>query len=55
MQKGGSSDLIGFYQFKWVECSGATKKLVLKKEKEMLKNAVSVLKEWEKTHKIKQY
>ena len=55
MQKGGSSDLIGFIQFKWVEYSDATKKLSLKKEKEMLKDAVSVLKEWEKTHKIKSY
>ena len=55
MQKGGSSDLIGFHEFKWVEYSDATKKLPLKKEKEMLKSAVGVLKEWEKTHKIKLY
>jgi 8-oxo-dGTP pyrophosphatase MutT (NUDIX family) len=55
MQKGGSSELIGFHEFKWVEYSDASKKLPLKKEKEMLKSAVAVLKEWEKTHKIKLY
>jgi 8-oxo-dGTP pyrophosphatase MutT (NUDIX family) len=55
MQKGGTSEMIGFHEIKWVEYSDATKKLVLKKEKEMLKNAVAVLKEWEKTHKIKSY
>jgi hypothetical protein len=47
--------MIGFLEFKWVEYSDAAKKLGLKKEKEMLKSAVTVLKEWEKTHKIKQY
>ncbi len=55
MQKGGSSELIGFFAFKWMQYSDALKKLVLKKEKEVLKDAVGVLKEWEKTHKIKTY
>jgi hypothetical protein len=55
MQKGGVSEMIGFLEYKWVEYSDATKRLGLKKEKEMLKSAVGVLKEWEKTHKIKQY
>lgn len=55
MQKGGSSELIGFFTFKWMQYSDATKKLVLKKEKEILKDAVGVLKEWEKTHKVKTY
>jgi hypothetical protein len=55
MQKGGSSELIGFSSFKWMQYSDATKKLVLKKEKEILKDAVGVLKEWEKTHKVKTY
>jgi 8-oxo-dGTP pyrophosphatase MutT (NUDIX family) len=55
MQKGGSSELIGFHEFKWAEYSDVTKKLPLKKEKEMMKSAVAVLKEWEKTHKIKLY
>lgn len=55
MQKGGSSELIGFSSFKWMQYSDAIKKLVLKKEKEILKDAVGVLKEWEKTHKVKTY
>lgn len=55
LQKGGSSELIGFQEFKWMEFSDAIKKLGSKKEKEMLKSAKDVLKEWELTHKIKQY
>lgn len=55
LQKGGSSDLIGFLEFKWMEYSVALKKLASKKEKEMLKGAKDVLKEWETTHKVKTY
>jgi len=55
LQKGGSSELIGFQEFKWMESSDALKKIGSKKEKEMLKSAKDVLKEWELTHKIKQY
>ena len=55
LQKGGSSDLIGFNQFKWVEYGDAVKKVTLKKDKEMFKLAKDVLKEWEKTHKVKLY
>ena len=55
MQKGALSEMIGFNEFKWVQYPDSTKRLGLKKEKEMLKSAVTVLKEWEKTHKIKQY
>jgi 8-oxo-dGTP pyrophosphatase MutT (NUDIX family) len=55
LQKGGPSDLIGFCAFKWLEFSDASKKLTSKKEKEMLKGAREVLKEWEKTHKVKSY
>jgi len=53
LQKGGSSDLIGFDQFKWIEYSDALKKLTIKREKDMLKGGKDVLKEWEKTHNLK--
>jgi len=52
-QKGGPGEMIGFQDYKWVEFSDAMKKVVSKKEKEMLKGAKDVLKEWENTHKIK--
>ena len=55
LQKGGSSDLIGFMEFKWLEYSEAVKKVPLKREKDMFKLGREVLKEWEKTHKIKTY
>ena len=45
--------MIGFYEFKWVEYGDAVKKVPLKKEKEMFKSAREVLKQWEKTHRIK--
>jgi ADP-ribose pyrophosphatase YjhB (NUDIX family) len=53
LQKGGSSDLIGFDEFKWLDHGDALKKLGLKKEKDMLSEAKDVLKEWEKTHNLK--
>ena len=53
LQKGGSSDLIGFDEFKWLDYSDALKKLDLKREKDMLKGGKDVLKEWEKTHNLK--
>jgi 8-oxo-dGTP pyrophosphatase MutT (NUDIX family) len=55
LQKGGTSDLIGFIEFKWVEYAEAVKRVPLKREKDMFKLAREVLKLWEKTHKIKQY
>jgi 8-oxo-dGTP pyrophosphatase MutT (NUDIX family) len=55
LQKGGTSDLIGFVEFKWLEYAEAVKKVILKREKDMFKLAREVLKLWEKTHKIKQY
>ena len=55
LQKGGTSEMIGFHEFKWMDPTDIMKKLVSKKEKEMLKGAREVLKEWEKTHKVKQY
>lgn len=55
LQKGGSSELIGFQDFKWLEAGEVVKRLKSSKEKEMFKSAREVLKEWEKTHKIKTY
>jgi len=55
LQKGGSSDLIGFFEFKWLEYAEAVKKVLLKREKDMFKLGREVLKEWEKTHKVKLY
>jgi 8-oxo-dGTP pyrophosphatase MutT (NUDIX family) len=53
LQKGGSSELIGFDQFKWLDYNDALKRLGLKREKDMLKGGKDVLKEWEKTHNLK--
>lgn len=52
-QKGGSSELIGFYEFKWLDAGVVAKKLTTKKEKEMYKSAREVLKEWETSHKAR--
>lgn len=54
MQKAGTAELIGFDENKWVEYGDALKKIESKKEKDMLKGAKDVLKEWEKTHSKKQ-
>jgi 8-oxo-dGTP pyrophosphatase MutT (NUDIX family) len=53
LQKGGSSDLIGFDEFKWLDYNDAFKKIGLKREKDILNDAKDVLKEWEKTHNLK--
>jgi len=53
LQKGGSSDLIGFDEVKWLEYGDAVKKVAQKREKDMLKGAREALKEWEKTHNLK--
>jgi len=55
LQKGGSSELIGFAEFKWLEYGEAVKRVPLKREKEMFRSGREVLKLWEKTHKIKLY
>jgi len=55
LQKGGSNELIGFLQFKWLEYSDVIKVLPLKREKDVLKEGRDIMKEWEKTHKIKLY
>jgi 8-oxo-dGTP pyrophosphatase MutT (NUDIX family) len=52
LQKGGVSELIGFFEYKWMEFSDAIKKVPLKREKDMFKSGKDVLKEWEKTHKV---
>lgn len=54
MQKAGTGELMGFDENKWLEYGDAVKKVDLKREKDMFKNAKDVLKEWEKTHKKNQ-
>ena len=51
IQKGGPSEMIGFYSFKWFASKDIMKKLTSKKEKEMFKMSRGVLKEWEAKHK----
>jgi 8-oxo-dGTP pyrophosphatase MutT (NUDIX family) len=55
LQRGGPSELIGFVAFKWLELADVVKNVTLKREKEMFRLAREVLKQWEKTHKIKLY
>lgn len=55
LQKGGPSEMIGFFDHKWLDVADLSKKVNLKKEKEMFKGAREVLKGWEKTHKVKTY
>lgn len=52
-QKAGSQEIIGMGNYEWLEYSQALKKLALKIDKEMLENSKKVLKEWEKTHRLK--
>lgn len=53
LQRGGNGEFMGFDEYKWMEYSDALKKLVQKREKDILKEAKEVLKEWEKTHNLK--
>ena len=53
LQKGGVSELIGFFEYKWMELTDAVKKVPLKREKDMFKLGKDTLKEWEKTHNLK--
>jgi hypothetical protein len=55
LQKGGPSEMIGFYEFKWMKYGDVVRKVALKKEKEIFRSAREVLKQWEKTHKVKNY
>lgn len=54
LQKSGGIDAIGFFKSKWMEYGDATRKLKLKREKDMLKAAKDYLKVWEKTYNKKQ-
>ncbi len=51
LQKSGGQDAIGFPEFQWLEFPVATKKIGLKREKDMLKAGRDIFKEWEKEHK----
>lgn len=48
--KAASGEIMSFYQAKWFEYGKALKELTLKREKDVLKEAKEVLKEWEKKH-----
>lgn len=52
VQRAGG-EMLGFARHEWLEFSEALKKISLKKEKEMLKSAKGVLRDWEKARKIK--
>ena len=52
--KAGGADAIGFNDFIWLENAQAMKKVTIKREREMLRSAKDILKEWEKTHNKKQ-
>jgi ADP-ribose pyrophosphatase YjhB (NUDIX family) len=54
VQKAGGIEVIGFNDFKWLEYGEAVRKIVTKKEKDILKSGKEVLKEWEKTHNKRQ-
>lgn len=51
VQTAAAPEILGFADSCWKDYTKAIKMLSLKREKEMLKSAVKVLKEWEKTHK----
>ncbi|MBI3397429.1 hypothetical protein HY045_03055 [Candidatus Woesebacteria bacterium] len=53
VQKAGGVDILGFSDYEWQEFPKAVRKLSLKKEKQIFKDAKGVLKEWEKKHKVK--
>lgn len=53
LQKAGALEIVGMGDYQWLEYGQASKKLALKRDKEMLKGGKDVLKEWEKTHKAK--
>jgi hypothetical protein len=53
MLKAGGSEALGFADHKWFDYSKALKLVTLKREKDALKAAKDVLKEWEKIHNKK--
>jgi ADP-ribose pyrophosphatase YjhB (NUDIX family) len=50
MQK-AAGEMLGFVDFQWLEFGKALKILELKREKDMLKSAKEVLRQWEKARK----
>ncbi|HJX59312.1 MAG TPA: hypothetical protein VJ481_02010 [Patescibacteria group bacterium] len=48
-----AGEMIGFDKFEWLELKDVIKRVSLKREKEMYKNAKDVLKEWEKARQRK--
>ncbi len=53
LQKAGALEIVGMGDYQWLEYGQASKKLVLKRDRDMLKGGKDVLKEWEKTHKVR--
>ena len=51
--KSGSKESIGFSEYQWLEYSRASRKLVSKREKTMLKNAREIYKKWKKERQNK--
>ena len=47
------AEVMGLGEVAWFDKEQALKKLFLKREKDILKTATSMIKEWEKTHKKK--
>lgn len=46
-------EVFGFADYKWLDVTKAKNLVTLKREKDVFVGAKAVLKEWEKTHKIK--
>ncbi len=44
-------EIFGFSEYKWADYSKARDMLFLKREKDVMKNAKEVLKQWEQLHK----
>ncbi len=53
MVQRSAGEMVGFEAFQWLDYARASKKLFLKREKDMLKGAREALKEWEKAKKKK--
>ncbi len=56
MQRSANGEILGFNDFTWLDYSQVSKKLSLKRDKDMFRDTKAVLKEWEKTkkHRIEQ-
>ena len=53
IHKSSAGEILGFSEYEWLENAKAIKKLALKREKGMIREAKNVLKTWEKIHKVR--